>query len=86
MAVTDKDNLTILAYKFNNDFKQFLASHDSLNSPQLKTSDTHSWYQRSIERLVDHPFKIAFRKHPAYKILIQNVESVSLHSSFKKLA
>tara|TARA_B100000780_G_scaffold227208_1_gene166483 strand:+ start:288 stop:1049 length:762 start_codon:yes stop_codon:yes gene_type:complete len=83
VAVIDKNNLTILAYKFNNDFKQFLASHDSLNSPQLKTSDTHSWYQRSIERLVDHPFKIAFRQHPAYKIFIRNVESVGLHSSFK---
>jgi|TARA_B110000967_G_scaffold34829_1_gene33737 hypothetical protein len=37
MTASNKDNLTILACSFNNDFKQFLASHDSRILPKLKT-------------------------------------------------
>jgi len=36
MTASNKDNLTTLACSFNNDFKQFLTSHDSRILPKLK--------------------------------------------------
>lgn len=37
MTASNKDNLTILACSFNNDFKKFLVSHDSRILPKIKT-------------------------------------------------
>ena len=82
MASCGKDNLIILAYRFEDDFKQFLASHDFLNNLKLQTGDTQSWYHRSIQKLVDHPFESELNKHPAYKIYLKNVQRLTIHKSF----
>lgn len=82
MASCGKDNLIILAYRFEDDFKQFLASHDFLNNLKLQTDDTQSWYHKSIQKLVDHPFESELNKHPAYKIYLKNVQRLTIHKSF----
>lgn len=84
MASCGKDNLIILAYRFEDDFKQFLASHDSLNNLKLQTDDTQSWYHKSIQKLVDHPFESELNKHPAFKIYLKNIQRLTIHKSFLK--